>query len=76
MAKQGKVALSSTLFEKENEFVPTDREVVRVEDTDYTDVSVVILEGEDLTNGTLQEITETGWGIPVFTVAGNKSPES
>lgn len=60
MAKQGKVALSSTLFEKENEFVPTDREVVRVEDTDYTDVSVVILEGEDLTNGTLQEITETG----------------
>ncbi|MDU2269688.1 MAG: ornithine decarboxylase [Winkia neuii] len=76
LAKQGKVALSSTLFEKENEFVPTDREVVRVEDTDYTDVSVVILEGEDLTNGTLQEITETGWGIPVFTVAGDKSPES
>ena len=51
-------------------FVNTRREVVNVVDTDFTDVSAVVLSAGDLTNGVVSRLQATGFNLPLFVVAG------
>lgn len=44
--------------------------MVDVGDTDYTDVSAVVLSSQDLDDGIAAELTANGFGLPVFVVAG------
>ncbi len=52
------------------QYVDTHRDVVDVGDTDYTDVSAVVLSSQDLDDGIAAELTANGFGLPVFVVAG------
>ena len=47
----------------------TQREVVNVNDTDYMDVAAVVLSINDIYKGIVEEIEETGFGIPLFVVS-------
>ena len=51
-------------------FVDTRREVVDVGDTDFTDVSAVVLSAEDLGNGVVSRLEATGFDLPLFVVSG------
>jgi ornithine decarboxylase len=51
-------------------FVDTQREVVDVGETDFTDVSAVVLAAKDLDNGVASRLEATGFGLPVFVVSG------
>jgi ornithine decarboxylase len=51
-------------------FVDTRREVVDVGNTDFTDVSAVVLSAEDLSNGVVSRLKATGFDLPLFVVAG------
>ena len=57
----------------------TTRELVHVDQTDYTDVAVAVLSRDDLTAGALDSIKRTGFDIPIFLVVsqgrGNRSLE-
>lgn len=57
----------------------TTRELVHVDQTDYTDVAVAVLSRDDLTAGALDSIKRTGFDIPIFLVVsqgrGNHSLE-
>ncbi len=46
----------------------TQREIVNVNDTDYMDVAAVVLSINDIYKGIVEEIEETGFGIPLFVV--------
>jgi len=52
-------------------FVRTSREVVDLRDSDFTDVSAVVLAARDLRNGIVDQLTANGFGVPVFVVADN-----
>uniref|UniRef100_UPI00273A6D4A Orn/Lys/Arg decarboxylase N-terminal domain-containing protein n=1 Tax=Pseudomonas sp. R37(2017) TaxID=1981685 RepID=UPI00273A6D4A len=45
------------------------REIVRLDQTDFTDVAVAVLSIEDLAAGSLDAIKRTGFDIPIFLVA-------
>jgi ornithine decarboxylase len=51
-------------------FVDTRRAVVDVGSTDFTDVSAVVLSAEDLGNGVVSRLRETGFDLPLFVVTG------
>src|SRR5450755_1040273 len=51
-------------------FVDTRRAVVDAASTDFTDVSAVVLSTVDLNNGVGSRLKATGFGLPVFVVAG------
>ena len=44
----------------------TTRDVVNIADTDFMDVAAVVLSINDIHKGIIEEIEETGFGIPVF----------
>nr|WP_318384960.1 ornithine decarboxylase SpeF [uncultured Enterobacter sp.] len=44
----------------------THREVINIVDTDYRDVAAVVLSINDIHKGIIEEIEETGFGIPLF----------
>ena len=44
----------------------TQRELVDVRASDYIDVAAIVLAVSDITDGILEEIEATGFGIPVF----------
>jgi hypothetical protein len=50
-------------------FVDTSGEVVDFADTDFTDVSAVVLAARDLNNGVVAKLKETGFGLSMFVVA-------
>ena len=50
-------------------FVDTRREVVDVADTDFTEVSAVVLAAGDLGNGVVTRLRATGFDLPLFVVA-------
>jgi ornithine decarboxylase len=51
-------------------FVDTRRTVVDVGETDFTDVSAVVLAAEDLRNGIVSRLAASGFDLPLFVVAG------
>jgi ornithine decarboxylase len=51
-------------------FVDTRREVIDIADTDFTDVSAVVLAPEDLENGVVEPLRSSGFRVPVFVVSG------
>jgi ornithine decarboxylase len=51
-------------------FVETRRLLVDVADTDFTDVSAVVLSPADLENGLVDRLAASGFGLPVFVVSG------
>jgi ornithine decarboxylase len=51
-------------------FVDTRREIVDVGQTDFTDVSAVVLSAEDLSNGIVSRLDATGFDLPLFVVTG------
>lgn len=51
-------------------FVKSRRDIVDVADTDFTDVSAVVLSPADLSNGVVRRLQATGFDLPVFVVAG------
>ena len=51
-------------------YVQTQREVVDVHDSDFTDVSAVVIAAADLHNGIAEKLHDAGFGVPVFVVAG------
>jgi ornithine decarboxylase len=51
-------------------FVDTRRQVVDVGNTDFTDVSAVVLAAEDLSNGIVSRLEATGFDLPLFVVTG------
>jgi ornithine decarboxylase len=51
-------------------FVETRRPVVDLADTDFTDVSAVVLSPDDLQNGVVERLAASGFGVPVFVVSG------
>lgn len=63
---EGCIAVNPTVAR----FVDTRRAVVDVGDTDFTDVSAVVLTAADLDNGVATRLDETGFGLPVFVVSG------
>lgn len=62
---EGKIAFSLGV----NEFVKTSREVVAIEDTNFTDISAVVLSEKDIEAGLLDRILALGFGIPIFAVS-------
>ena len=50
----------------------TEREIVPLDQTDYTDVAVAVFSRDDVLAGALETIKRTGFDIPIFLVA---SPE-
>ncbi len=50
-------------------FVDTEREVVDPQDTDFTDVSAVVLSASDVNDGVVSRLEATGFGLPVFVVS-------
>jgi ornithine decarboxylase len=51
-------------------FVETRRQAVDVADTDFTDVSAVVLSPRDLENGVVERLAASGFRLPVFVVSG------
>ena len=50
-------------------FVDTQREVIDVADTDFTNVSAVVLSARDLDNGIASRLRATGFNLPLFVVS-------
>ena len=72
-------ALKIAASEATRDCFRTAREVVPLEQTDFTDVAVAVLSVDDLAAGALDSIKRTGFDIPIFLVAsqgrGNRSLE-
>jgi ornithine decarboxylase len=51
-------------------FVQTSRRIVDIADTDFTDVSAVVLSPADLESGVFERLRASGFGVPVFVVCG------
>ena len=51
-------------------FVDTRRAIVDISRTNFTDVSAVVLSAEDIGDGVATKLEATGFGLPVFVVAG------
>jgi ornithine decarboxylase len=51
-------------------FVDTRRDVVDAGETDFTEVSAVVVAAEDLTNGIVSRLAASGFDLPLFVVAG------
>lgn len=62
--KKLKVAASESTLQS---FIST-RDIVDIHQTDFTDVGAIVLSYNDITNGTLSSIDDTGFEIPVFAV--------
>src|SRR6516165_5087357 len=62
---EGRIAVNPAVAR----FVDTRRDVVDVAETDFTDVSAVVLAAKDLDNGVLERLQATGFGMPVFVVS-------
>ncbi|MDR0806585.1 MAG: ornithine decarboxylase SpeF [Enterobacteriaceae bacterium] len=50
----------------------TDREIVCVNSTDFTDISAVVLSVNDAVSGILDTIEKTGFNLPIFVAFGSK----
>lgn len=63
-------------FDVQYYFVDSDRDIVPIEETDFTDVAVAVLSDEDFDY--IDAIEETGFGIPIMVImpGGDKLPES
>ncbi|HDP0318184.1 TPA: ornithine decarboxylase SpeF [Salmonella enterica subsp. enterica serovar Concord] len=72
--KKMNVAVSTDLLQTLH--INTERPVTDIHDSDFTDVSAVILSLNDTGNGILDHIEEKGFGAPVFVVgAENTLPD-
>ena len=71
--KHLKIAYS---FDVQYYFVDSDRDIVPIEETDFTDVAVAVLSDQDFDY--IDAIEETGFGIPIMVImpGGEKLPES
>lgn len=71
--KHLKIAYS---FDVQYYFVDSDRDIVPIEETDFTDVAVAVLSDQDFDY--IDVIEETGFGIPIMVImpGGEKLPES
>lgn len=71
--KHLKIAYS---FDVQYYFVDSDRDIVPIEETDFTDVAVAVLSDQDFSY--IDTITETGFGIPIMVImpGGEKLPEA
>lgn len=49
----------------------TSREIVALDQTDYTNVAVAVFSRDDLLAGALDVIKRTGFDIPIFLVASS-----
>ena len=70
--KHLKIAYS---FDVQYYFVDSDREIVPVEQTDFTDVAVAVISDQDFAY--IDKIDETGFGIPIMVImpGGEKMPD-
>ena len=70
--KHLKIAYS---FDVQYYFVDSDRDIVPIEETDFTDVAVAVLSDQDFNY--IDTINETGFGIPIMVImpGGEKLPE-
>jgi ornithine decarboxylase len=64
--REGSIAVNPAVAR----FVDTERAVVDVAHTNFTDVSAVVLSEQDLGNGIASKLRSTGFGLPVFVVSG------
>lgn len=55
--------------EEAKEYFETDRDLISAEDTDYTDVAVVVVTDSD--NKIIDDVYNTKFGLPVFVVTKN-----
>lgn len=55
--------------EEAKEYFETDRDLISVEDTDYTDVAAVVVTDSD--NKIIDDVYNTKFGVPVFVVTKN-----
>lgn len=71
--KHLKIAYS---FDVQYYFVDSDREIVPVEQTDFTDVAVAVLSDQDFAY--IDKIDATGFGIPIMIImpGGERLPEN
>ena len=71
--KHLKIAYS---FDVQYYFVDSDRDIVPIEETDFTDVAVAVLSDQDFDY--IDAIEETGFGIPIMVImpGGEKLPQS
>ena len=69
--KHLKIAYS---FDVQYYFVDSDRDIVPVEQTDFTDVAVAVLSDQDFSY--IDKIDATGFGIPIMVImpGGEKMP--
>lgn len=67
-----KIAISHELIETLN--LKTERKIINASETNFTDVSAVVLSVRDARDGVLDFIEGTGFGLPVF-IAVNNDPE-
>ncbi len=44
----------------------TQREIIDIDETDFTDISAVVLSVDNIINGYLEKIAKNGFGLPVF----------
>jgi ornithine decarboxylase len=65
MTPQGSIAVNPDVAR----FVDTQRAIVDLRNTNFTDVSAVVLSAADLANGVVPKLAETGFDLPVFVVA-------
>ncbi|CNE82174.1 ornithine decarboxylase [Yersinia nurmii] len=63
---QLKIAASANLVS----YLATPREVVCLNETDFTDVAVILVSLEDANSGILAELHKQGFGIPTFIAVG------
>lgn len=70
--KHLKIAYS---FDVQYYFVDSDREIVPIEQTDFTDVAVAVISDQDFAY--IDKIDETGFGIPIMVImpGGEKMPD-
>ena len=70
--KHLKIAYS---FDVQYYFVDSEREIVPIEETDFTDVAVAVVSDQDFAY--IDKIDETGFGIPIMVImpGGEKMPD-
>lgn len=61
------IAISADLLQ--TMYIKTERPIIDIRDSDFTDISAVILSLSDISNGMLDNIEKKGFGAPVFVVA-------
>ena len=62
---EGKIAFSLDVLK----YVNTKRETVAIGNTNFTDISAVVLSEKDIDAGLLDHICALGFGIPIFAVS-------